>query len=252
MRYRGVVETSFLLGLPVHTLDLLRIGSDVSKIFSEYGRGAGVITMGEDMPETLIRGCGETGIPLVMITTGEVQKECGVIRVDAADGIRMAVEHLIESGHFRIGFIGGGPDTVSNRMRYEAYRKSLKNANMPFDPELVVVDSRGFPEEGEEACSRLMALARPPTAVVAASDYRAIGVLRRAKASGIRIPDDLRIIGYDDIPEAVALDPPLSTVHNPLYESGEEAVRMIWRKSEEPERPDETMTLKPELIIRGT
>lgn len=253
MRYQGIVETAFLLGIPVQVLDTLRLDGNIHEVLSKYAHATGIIVLDNGrISDKLLHECRDAGLPTVMISTGEQRNDCNMVRVNAASGIKLAMEHLIAEGHTRIGFVGGQPATYSHRTRHLMYQECLRKAGITPDPELTILDSNGLPEDGEAACSKLMSLQCPPTAIVAASDYRAIGVLRRAKEIGVKIPKELRIIGYDDIPDAAIQKPALTTIHNPLYESGAEAVRMVWRKSKETEPEIETRELTPKLIRRET
>ena len=176
----------------------------------------------------------------------------GIPTVDSQnfEGARAAVEHLIELGHRRIGFLAGRPDLESARRREAGYRSALAAAQIVFDPDLIQIG--GFTEASAvEPARALLALADRPTAIFAANDLSAIQVLRHAVDIGLRVPDQLSIVGFDNIPESALTEPPLTTVDQSIQELGREAVRMILSMLEPtaPQRPHH-VTLATRLVVR--
>ena len=180
------------------------------------------------------------GIILVTPTVVEVNATHPVVAVDPHvggsflptvdaenfEGARAATQHLIDLGHRRIGFLAGRPDLVSARRREAGYRQALETAGIEFDPTLVAIG--GFTEELAASPARDL-LNRPdrPTAVFAANDLSAIQVLRTADELGIAVPDQLSVVGFDNIPESALTDPPLTTVDQSIQAIGREAVRLL-------------------------
>ncbi|RBY87588.1 LacI family DNA-binding transcriptional regulator [Blastococcus sp. TF02A-30] len=180
------------------------------------------------------------GAVLVTPTVTDVQADGPVVAVDphtgpsglpsvAADnlqGARLGVEHLIGLGHTRIGMITGRSDLASAQQREQGYREALAAAGLPVDETLV--RSGGFePEIAGEAARELLSLRRPPTAVFAANDLSALATLEVARDLGIAVPDQLSVVGFDNIPESALADPPLTTVQQPIRRMGEEATAML-------------------------
>ncbi len=178
------------------------------------------------------------GTILVTPTVVEVASEQPVVAVDPHvggsslptvdaenfEGAVAVTQHLIELGHRRIGFLAGRPDLESARRREAGYRAALEAAGIAFDPELVRVG--GFTEATAEAPAReLLTLAERPTAVFAANDLSAIQTMRPRPNSASRVPDDLSVVGFDNIPESALTDPPLTTVDQSIQALGHEAVR---------------------------
>jgi DNA-binding LacI/PurR family transcriptional regulator len=132
-------------------------------------------------------------------------------------GGRSATRHLAELGHRRIAMISGPDHVLSCRARLDGYRAAMEAAGLPIDPELVV--RTGLTREDGCAAARAL-LARPqrPTAVFAANDPQALGVYQATRELGLRIPDDLSVVGFDDLPMVAWVDPPMTTVHQPLME----------------------------------
>ncbi len=166
-------------------------------------------------------------------------------------GTREAVDHLIGLGHRRIGFITGTPGTSSARERLAGYRASLRRANIEHDPRLVVKGDF-LEERGYEAMKQLLSLEDRPTAVFTSADTAAFGALQAIREAGLRVPHDISIVGFDDIPEASLVTPALTTVRQPLREMGATAVRLLQRLMDEPDATPRRTELATELIVRDS
>jgi LacI family transcriptional regulator len=167
------------------------------------------------------------------------------------EGAIAATEHLIGLGHRRIGFLGGRPDLESARRREAGYRAALAAAGIPFDPELIQVG--GYTEEtAQRPAEALLGLPQRPSAIFAANDLSAIQVLRTARELGLRVPDDLALVGFDNIPESALTEPPLTTVDQSIQAQGREAVRILIGLINETSRPSEPVhvLLPTQLIVR--
>lgn len=167
------------------------------------------------------------------------------------EGAYNAVRYLIELGHRRIGFVAGTPELASAIERLNGYKQALQDGGLDFDPTLV--ENGDFQQPtAYAAASRLFALPDPPTAIFAASDISAFGVYDAAYMAGLRIPQDVSIIGFDDIPQAENTHPRLTTVRQPLYEMGRQATRMLLEEIEHPSGEVRRIKLDTELIIRDS
>ena len=164
---------------------------------------------------------------------------------------RQAIDHLIGLGHRRIGFITGKPGVSSARERLAGYRDALRDADIPYDHKLVVTGDF-LEERGYQATEQLLALEQRPTAIFTSADTAAIGAIKASRAAGLRVPDDISIVGFDDIPEASLVMPPLTTVRQPLMEMGTTAVRLLQRLMDEPEMTPRRTELDVELVVRGS
>ena len=164
-------------------------------------------------------------------------------------GAKDAIEHLISLGHRRIGFITGTPGTSSARERLSGYRDALREAHLESESSLVVkgdfLETRGY-----QATMELLALDDRPTAIFTSADTAAFGAVKAARASGLKVPRDISIVGFDDIPEASLVMPPLTTVRQPLQEMGATAVRLLRRLMDEPDATPRRTELLTELIVR--
>jgi LacI family transcriptional regulator len=166
-------------------------------------------------------------------------------------GGRAATEHLTSLGHRRIGFIAGPTSLLCSRARLDGYRAALDAAGLPVSDELVQPGDF-YHESGFRGASALMALPDPPTAIFASSDQMAFGVYEGLRQRGLRVPDDVSVVGFDDLPEARWASPPLTTVRQPLAEMGTLAARMLLRLSRGEETESPRVELATDLIVRNS
>jgi LacI family transcriptional regulator len=138
-----------------------------------------------------------------------------------------ATRYLADLGHTRIGYINGENSYHVTALRFEGYRKALKDAGLTFDSSLVQFPNTWFEEGGYDSAKVLMKLPEPPTAIFCANDELAIGALEAIKELSLRVPDDVSLVGYDDRQEAVHKRPPLTTVALPFYEMGKLALNLL-------------------------
>lgn len=162
-----------------------------------------------------------------------------------------ATKYLIELGHRRIGFITGTMDLGCSRDRLEGYRAALRDCALPIDP-LLVREGDFWQPSGFAAAQSLLALPEPPTAIFASNDVMAFGVMEAVRDRGLRIPEDISIVGFDNIPQAEHVSPQLTTVQQPLADMGREAARMLLALVQEPERPYRRVELPTQLIVRAS
>jgi len=170
---------------------------------------------------------GAAGVPVILLNSHSQQltPQTFSVRVDDVHGGRLATEYLLWLGHRRIAHVMGpvGHSTTADRLA--GYRAALAEAGIPFDPALVL-EGTGRPAGGEQALTRLLALAARPTAVFCYNDMTAIGLLRAARWAGVNVPRDLAVIGFDDIPFAAYVSPSLTTIAQPKLEMGQRAMLM--------------------------
>jgi DNA-binding LacI/PurR family transcriptional regulator len=165
-------------------------------------------------------------VPLVAIASS-VSPGLTVVDVDNRRGGLDAVSFLLARGHTRIATITGPTVWPSARARLEGYRDALGQAGIVVEPSLVEQASGWGLEDGQAAMTRLLARRARFTALFAYSDLIAIGAIRELRAAGLRVPEDVSVVGYDDIPVAAFLEPPLTTVSQPMREVGERAASLL-------------------------
>jgi len=201
-------------------------GSDwVQALIAGGRRGALVVTSRLTAADQ--RRLARSRLPVVVIDPVDMpgQDVPSVGATNWAGGLA-ATEHLVELGHRRIAVIGGPEPYLCSRARIDGYRAALDRAGLPVDPALVCHGN--FRHQGGYDCAReLLALPDPPTAVFAGSDEQAFGVMEAARVSGLSVPDDLSVVGFDDLPMARWSSPPLTTVRQPLADMGLMAGRML-------------------------
>jgi LacI family transcriptional regulator len=168
-----------------------------------------------------------TNHPIVVIEPCELGEFPAVLSTNRA-GTREAAEYLIELGHRRIGFIGGNPLLLSAHQRQQGYEDALAAAGIPLDPDLMMVGDYSR-ERGVDAARSLLTLDEPPTAIMAANDQAAFGVLDVAAELGIRVPQQLSVIGFDNTPESAFTSPPLTTVNQSLMDMGSLGAELLIR-----------------------
>jgi DNA-binding LacI/PurR family transcriptional regulator len=168
-------------------------------------------------------------VPIVLINNQADGQYVYSVGIDNVASARLAVDHLIQHGHTRIGYISGPVDAVARGQRREGWAKALTAAALPVDETLVVepVEGGGLPAGGEAGTRALLALPDPPTAIFCYNDMTALGALRAAREAGRRVPTDLSLVGFDDIALAGYTDPPLTTIAQPKTEMGRRAVEML-------------------------
>jgi LacI family transcriptional regulator len=189
--------------------------------------------------------------PFVLIDHDSDAPGCTVVNAANRSGTHEGIAYLIGLGHRRIGFITGRPDVGAAVERLGGYRDALGDAGQPYDEGLVVAGD--FMEErGHAAARELLALPDPPTAIFASSDVAAFGVLSAARDAGLRVPEDLSVLGFDDIVEAAWLGPGLSTVRQPLREMGRIAVQRLIGLLADPSQPAVRVVMDTELVVRNT
>lgn len=174
------------------------------------------------------------GTPTVFLHAPKPLPGHSSLQTDNLESACMAVRHLIDEGHRRIAMVKGPETNGEAQERFLGYKKALREADIPLRPELIY-DGDFTREGGMEAARALLSKDHRPTALFAANDDTAIGVMFVLTEKGCRIPDDMALIGFDDIPSAKYQTPTLSTVHVPIYEMGTRAVETLVRAIDDPD-----------------
>ncbi len=190
-------------------------------------------------------------VPVVTVEDAVEHVDYPCIASDSFQGAQVAVRHLADLGHRRIGFIAGNERLASAADRRRAYTEVLAERGLPREAALV---ARGdFTERaGFEAARRLLALPRRPTAIFAANDQSALGALSAAQTMGLRVPRDLSLVGFDDVPQAAEVQPQLTTVRQPMELMGKAAVHTLLALLAGLPAPSPMLTLPTELVIRAS
>jgi LacI family transcriptional regulator len=208
-----------------------------------------VLTLPEETNEEL-KALQRMGYSFVVVDP-RVHLDEGIPAVSAAhaSGARAAVEHLLSLGHRRIGAITGPPAWMASSERLNGYRGALAAAGVMPDPALVA-ESNFEIGSGEKAARALLALPERPTAIFAFNDNTAVGTLRAARDLGLRVPEDLSVVGFDDSEQAAIVTPALTTVRQPLAEMGRMAVSLLLRLLENQRVEALNVELATRLVVR--
>jgi DNA-binding LacI/PurR family transcriptional regulator len=169
---------------------------------------------------------GEMNVPIVLINNQHPGTFGFNVTIDNQHGARQATAHLIGLGHHRIAYIGDRCGFQSDTERFAGYRQALEAADIVFDPELVAYGDGG-PESGDTAMQQLLARPEVPTAVFCYNDMEAFGALRAVRTHGLRVPEDISLVGFDDLYLSSYIDPPLTTVHQPKHGMGRQAAETL-------------------------
>lgn len=165
-------------------------------------------------------------IPVVAIDPHAGPAGMPTIDSDNFNGAVLATDHLLRLGHRRIGLLAGRPDLESSRLREAGYKSALAAAGVGFDPALVRIG--GYRRESSiEPARELLSLADPPTAIFAANDLSAIGTMEAVHSLGLSVPEDISVIGFDNVPESALASPALTTINQPMQQMGAEAIALL-------------------------
>jgi len=190
----------------------------------------------------------EIGVPIIAINNEHEGSYIHSVAVDDVRGAELATRYLIEQGHRIIGHLQGPSDRVSSKNRLTGYRRALVKAKIKFDPTLVA-QGDGHPESGSQV-TRLLSHSPVPTAIFCYNDMTAIGVLSALKRCGVHVPGDISLVGFDDIPFAMYVDPPLTTIHQPKDEMGRQAMQMALALMGDEKSKVSNVVIQSKLIVR--
>ena len=216
------------------------------------GRTDGMIALAPPLHCDMIEGLAELHLPIVAIAS---QPHTGIATVDVDNfaGAQMATRYLIELGHTRIGAIMGNEDMASFEPRLRGFRETLFKANLECRAEHLVVShfdgSLAF-----EQTRAMMSHADRPTAICAGNDNIAIGIIEAARSLQLRVPEELSVVGFDDLPMATVISPNLTTIRQPLRAIGELAATLLiaQMRGQQPSQAGPTHLLPPELVVRDS
>ncbi|MGQ9492643.1 MAG: LacI family DNA-binding transcriptional regulator [Anaerolineae bacterium] len=210
----------------------------------------GVIVTSSRVGDLYLPLLEEMKVPIVLINNQRAGRYVWSVATDNIHGGCLAMEYLIELGHRRIGYIGGSPEVNSNRHRWQGYRQALRAHRIRYEPQLVT-SGNGRMEGGQVGVQKLLCLAEPPTAIFCYNDMTAIGALRALKEARLQVPQDMSVIGFDDIALAAYVEPPLTTIAQPKHEMGQLAMRMLLELLSG-KKEVHNILLQGELIVRAS
>lgn len=212
----------------------------------------GIVGLTLSEPDGLLAAAADAGLPFVMVDPVDARhRPMMSVRSSNWAGARSATDHLIALGHRRIAWVGGPDTSTPARDRFYGYRAALESAGIELDPALVRSD-RFEVDAGARHARDLLALAPPPTAIMAADDEIAVGVLAAAHALGVHVPQQLSVLGFDDTPQAAWTTPALTTVRQDLDGMGRLAVQTVLALSSGEHPPSRHIELATSLTVRDS
>jgi LacI family transcriptional regulator len=217
------------------------------------GRVDGLLVMAPEIPGEALDSALPDGLPVVLLNRAAGVAAASVM-VDNHGGAHAMTRHLLSLGHRRIGFLSGAANNADSDERKRGFQDALREAGVPHDGELCV---RGdFAEEGGWRGARvLLALAAPPSVIFAANDAMAVGALSALREAGVDVPGRIGVVGFDDIPVARFLHPPLTSVRVGIASLGERGASLLLHALAErspPGTPPRSVVLPAELVVRGS
>lgn len=218
--------------------------------FCTERRMEGVIVMGMRMNDPYMHEVAEANLPSVGIDLPILSPHCGYVMTDNVEGARQAIHHLVSRGHQRMGFINGHAEAVVSRDRLQGYQHALQDAGLTVDPNRVV-HANFLVAGGEAATAELLARDPHLTAIFYASDLMAIGGLRQLQRLGRRVPQDVAVVGYDNLDLGEWVVPALTTVAQRRYDMGTAAVDLLVGMLRRQEAPRACL-LASEMIVRDS
>ena len=209
----------------------------------------GVAIMTSEMNAELIQMLNGRGIPIVFLDTGVVGQGISNISLDYDGGVDQAMDHLTALGHTRIAFVSGPENQASARTRLAAFLASLHRKKLKCREDFILAGNHRF-DGGYSAMLEILKMPIRPTAVLASNDLTAIGMMGALYSAGLRVPEDISLVGFDDIALSSFMSPPLTTIRLSRAEIAESAFHSLYAASQRGENEGVTCVVRAELVIR--
>lgn len=256
--YIGEIIHGIDAELALSQLDLMlftthRTASKEANFVANLGKGMvdGLLLVLPRSPADYVETMTRRNFPFVLIDHQGTGQDCPAVGASNWQGAYNATEYLIKLGHTRIGFITGSMDLGAASDRLDGYESALRIHHIPTDPRLIYNGSF-FQPDGYAGASVLLEIDRPPTAIFASNDVMAMGAMDAVWRRGLRVPEDVSIVGFDDIPQAASVRPALTTVRQPLEQMGRVATQMLLDLLKNPDKAINRFELPTELIVRAS
>lgn len=255
---RGVAEAATEAGVTLALTIRARRRGGNDQPSAEWVRGlalrgrTAIIDVVDDVRQGDLSALSRSRLPVVVLDPANLpRREVTSVGATNFSGGLAATQHLLGLGHVRIGYLGAGPEFGFNQARAHGYRAALEAAGLTV-PEGYLVGGDYDYDGGVSGGGRLLDRPDPPTAIFAVTDESAAGVIEAARSRGLRVPQDLSIVGFDDTPLARLLSPPLTTVRQPLLEMGQVALRTALRLAAGERLDSHHVELATELVVRSS
>jgi LacI family transcriptional regulator len=190
--------------------------------------------------------------PVVLVNRRLEDGSVPAVTVDDRQGVGLAVEHVAALGHRRIAHLGGPQALSTGHQRHLGFLDAMRAAGLEPDPRLIRFSHAFTEAEGVRVCEELLDVSPDATAIVAGNDLMALGCYDVLARRGIRCPEDVSVVGFNDMPFADRFHPPLTTVHIPHYELGAAAADLLLERLADPAAPARTLEVETRLVVRGS
>ncbi|QLB13100.1 LacI family transcriptional regulator [Bisgaardia hudsonensis] len=188
-------------------------------------------------------------IPMIVMDWGPNNEKTDIIQDNSLEGGYMATKYLIDNGHTKIGIICGELTKTIAFARFEGFKKAMNEANLPINPDWIL---EGFfePEDGYECMNKILSLDHYPTAIFCCNDIMALGAISAIGEKGLTVPDDISVIGYDNIHSSRFYSPPLTTIHQSKSRLATQAMNLLFERISQQLKKRKIIEIHPELVIR--
>ncbi len=251
---RGIEETLHEEG---YTALLANTDSDVDRehdvfVTMQARQVDGYIFATAHREHPLVSDASARGVPVVLINRLVDDHEIPSVVGDDAAGMHAAVRHLVELGHQRIAYLAGPQDTSTGWIRWREFQQALTEHSLTPQPELTRV-AAGYAEHAGRVCARELLDAKIPfTALIAGNDLIALGAISALADAGLRCPDDISVVGYNDLAFMDKINPPLTTIRIPKHDLGVQAARLLLDRLKNPADTPHSVVLPVKLVVRGS
>ena len=242
-------ENGYLLLLGNSSEDPGREHQHLNTFLSEHVSGVIFTSTGDDISH--YKKFQTAGIPLVAADRKPTNLDVDLVQLANEEASFEAVNHFFSEGHQRIGLIAGPNSLSTGSERSAGYQRALLSAGLPIDQELI--QTSNFRQDGGyRSMGTLLDLPDPPSAVLVSNNLMTLGALQMIHERGLNIPDQISLIGFDDMAWASSLRPPLTVIAQPVYEMGITASRLLLARIQKPESPIQRVTFETNLIVRAS
>lgn len=247
---QGIQETAASFGYLVLIANCPKnLGCKLDEIdMSLHKQADGMLILGSEMPH-LLGEESKSFPPMVMACEFDPDLELPTVHIDNLTAAFQAVNYLTQMGHIRIAQISGPASSTIGQFRNQGYSQALRRAGIQMQKDYLVEGEFSF-ESGRNLCQKLLSMPAPPTAIFCHNDMMAIGAMKQAKEMGFKVPQDLSIIGFDNVDFSQYCDPPLTTVSQPRYEIGKQAFMLLLETIQGQDVPSGSRLLNAEIVIR--
>ncbi len=212
----------------------------------------GIVFMGGKITEEHVEEFKKSPVPIVLAATTEQSQSVPSVNIDYKQAAFDAVSLMVDHGHKRIGYVSGPlQDPINGEYKIAGYREALEEAGLSYDENLIVIGDYTY-DSGLEAAETFINLNQPPTAVFSGTDEMALGVIHGYQDNGLRVPEDVEVIGFDNTRLAKMIRPQLTTIVQPMYDIGAVAMRLLTKLMNKETTEDQTIVLPHRIEERSS